>query len=287
MAVYKRTYKGYSGPITPAWSRFMILPRYSYARLFQSKFLIMFLVACFFYPIGCAGFIYLAHNLSFLKTFNIPAGNLVEINPKFFYIYATVQAVMCYILTALVGPTLVSPDLVNNALPLYFCRPFTRTEYVIGKMSVLMWLLSLITWIPGLILFAIQASLAGWAWTRDNLWLAVAIVVGPLMWNAILSLIAIAMSAWVKWKIAAGALILAVFFAGAGFGAAINGVMRTNYGTLIDLSQDNFIIWAKLFRITDANLRVDVWDAVNALAVTCVVCLWLLFKKVRAFEVVK
>ena len=78
MAVYKRTYKSYSGGLTSAWSRFMILPRYSYARLFQSKFLIMFLVACFFYPLGCAGFVYLAHNLSFLKTFNIPAGNLIE-----------------------------------------------------------------------------------------------------------------------------------------------------------------------------------------------------------------
>jgi ABC-2 type transport system permease protein len=287
MAVYKRSYKGYSGAITPTWSRFMILPRYSYARLFQSKFLIMFLVACFFYPLGCAAMIYLAHNLSFLKTLNIPAGNIIEINAKFFYVFATVQAVMCYILTALVGPTLVSPDLVNNALPLYFGRPFSRAEYVIGKMSVLMCLLSLITWVPGLILFSIQASLAGWEWTRSHLWLAGAIVIGPLVWNAILSLIAIAMSAWVKWKIAAGALILGVFFAGAGFGAAINGVMRTNYGTVIDLAQDNFVIWAKLFRLTDANSRIDIWDAANALAVACIVCLWLLFKKVRAFEVVK
>ena len=49
MAVYKRTYKGYEGGLTPAWSRFMILPRYSYSRLFQSKFLMMFLMAvrCF------------------------------------------------------------------------------------------------------------------------------------------------------------------------------------------------------------------------------------------------
>ncbi len=287
MAVYKRTYKTYSGAHTPAWSRFMILPRYSYARLFQSKFLIMFLAACFFYPLGCAGFIYLAHNLSFLKMFNIPAASVIEINGKFFYIFCTVQAVFCYLLTALVGPTLVSPDLVNNALPLYFCRPFSRTEYVIGKMSVIGCLLSLITWVPGLILFAIQADLAGWDWTKNNLWIAGAIFVGSIIWIVLLSLVAIAMSAWVKWKIAAGALILAVFFVGSGFGAAINGVMRTNYGTMVDLAQDSFVVWAKLFRLTDANLRLDVYDAANALAVACVICLWLLFKKVRAFEVVK
>jgi ABC-2 type transport system permease protein len=158
---------------------------------------------------------------------------------------------------------------------------------VIGKMSVLAWLLSLITWIPGLILFAIQANLAGWEWTRNNLWIAWALFIGAIAWILILSLVAIAMSAWVKWKIAAGALILAVFFAGAGFGAAINGVMRTNYGTMVDLAQDTFIIWAKLFRLRDANLRLDPLDAANALAAACFICLWLLFKKVRAFEVVK
>lgn len=117
-------------------------------------------------------------------------------------------------MTAFVGPSLIAPDMANNALRLYFCRPFSRTEYVLGKMSVLLLLLSSITWIPGLILFLIQGSLAGWAWTMDNLWIAGAIVVGGLVWSTILSLIALSLSAWVKWKIAAGALVLAVFFAG-------------------------------------------------------------------------
>jgi ABC-2 type transport system permease protein len=107
-----------------------------------------------------------------------------------------------------------------------------------------------------------------------------------LIWTTILSLIALAMSAWVKWKIAAGALILGVFFAGAGFGAAINGVMRTRYGSLIDLAQVNFIVWSKLFRY-DVGSGIATGDAWMALGVACAICLWLLFKKVRAFEVVK
>src|SRR5258708_1667861 len=49
VAVYKRSYKTYSGRLTPAWSRFLVLPRFSWARLFQSKYLMMYLVACFFY----------------------------------------------------------------------------------------------------------------------------------------------------------------------------------------------------------------------------------------------
>jgi ABC-2 type transport system permease protein len=286
MAVYKRTYKPYTGHLTPSWSRFMILPRYSYSRLFQSRFMIIFMMACFFFPLGCAGFIYLSHNLTFLGAFNIRAASFLTIDSQFFLTFCTFQAGMAYLLTAFVGPSLVSPDLVNHALPLYFCRPFSRFEYVIGKMSVLMYLLSLITWVPGLVLFAIQGTLAGRQWTGDNLWIAGAIVTGPLIYITVLSLIAMAMSAWVKWKMAAGALILGVFFAGAGFAGAINSVMRTKSGSLIDLATVNHTIWASLFRV-ESTSGISVADSIDAMAVACVICLWLLFRKVRAFEVVK
>ena len=82
-------------------------------------------------------------------------------------------------------------------------------------------------------LFVIQASLAGWDWTTANLWLAGSISrIACLDHRAFAD--GLALSAWVKWKIAAGGLVLGVFFAGAGFGTAINSVMRTNYGTLLN-----------------------------------------------------
>lgn len=286
MAVYKRTYKGYAGARTPEWSRFLILPRYSYSRLFQSKFLMLFLAACFFYPLGAILFVYLSHNLSFLKLFNLQVANILEINPHFFLLFCNFQGSMAYLLTAFIGPSLISPDLVNNALPLYFCRPFTRGEYVAGKMSVLLFLLSIITWVPGLLLFAVQADLAGWAWTKANLWLAGAIFAGPLVWIIVLSLLAMAMSAWVKWRVAAGALILGIDFAGAGLGRAINGVLRIQSGTLIDLTEVKSRIWASIFRY-DTGTGLDLGDAWIAIAIVCLVCLWMLMKKVRAFEVVQ
>ena len=153
-------------------------------------------------------------------------------------------------------------------------------------MSVLMWLLSLITWIPGLILFAIQSSLAGWDWTKDNLWIASAIFIGLFVWITLLSLIALALSAWVKWKLAAGALILGVFFAGAGFGTAINEIIRTKYGTVINLVEVMAIVWTSLFRTTTAT-GLEVSEAWMALGTAALICLWMLTRRVRAFEVVK
>lgn len=285
MAVYKRTYKGYSGGLTPTWSRFLILPRYSYTRLFKSKFLLLFNLACYIFPLGCVGYIYLSHNLGFLKAFGANA-NMLKVDGDFFATYCGFQGAMCYLMTAFVGPGLVSPDLTNNALPLYLCRPFSRTEYVAGRISVLVYVLSMITWVPGLILFGVQSSLAGFQWAKDNWWIAGALIVGSLIWIAALSLIAMAMSAWVKWKVAAGALIIGIFFVGAGMGAVINQVLRTKYGSLINLTQVIATIWAKLFRI-QAGTGIELWDAWMAILATCAICLYLLTRKVRAFEVVK
>ncbi len=171
-------------------------------------------------------------------------------------------------------------------MPLYFCRPFTRAEYVFGKLSLLLAMLSAITLLPGLLLFAIQSSLAGAAWARENAWIATAILIGLLVWDVTLCLIALALSAWIKWRVAAGGAILAVFFAGAGFGTAVNAIVRTQYGGLLDLRQVISIIYSQLFRdaMPPAVSPTDAW---TALFICCVFCLWLLSKRVRPFEVVK
>ncbi len=189
-------------------------------------------------------------------------------------------------MTALVGPSLVSPDLVNNALPLYLCRPFSRTEYVLGKMTVRAGLLSLATWVPGLSIFAVQCSLAGWDWTVDNAWIGGALLVGMMMWVLLLSLIALAISAFVKWRIAAGALLLGIFVAGAGFGTALNEIVRTEYGSLVNLTLVMYTIWSGLFGLAP-DTGLTVWEAWTVVAVVCAGCVWMLSKKVRAFEVVK
>ncbi len=286
MAVYKQTYKDYTGTRTRTWLRFFILARYSYTRLFQSRFLVLFLSVCMFYPFGCAVFIYLSHNSPLLAALRLQAAAMPPIDGKFFNVYCVVQGALAFLLTTLVGPSLVAPDLSNGAMFLYLSRPFSRTQYVAGKMTVLLLLLSLITWIPGMLLYLIQTGCVGWDWARANAWLAGSIVLGLWIWIVVLSLIALALSAWVKWKIAAGALILGVFFAGAGFGAAINNVTHTNYGAFIDLMQVVHTIWSDLFRIS-SRTGLSVNEAWVVLGVTCALCLWLLAKRIRAFEVIK
>jgi ABC-2 type transport system permease protein len=244
-----------------------------------------FFVLCFFYPIGCLVMIYLAHSVSFLAKLGIPS-QLISIDNMFFFRFISVQGALAFLMTAFAGPGLISPDLANGALPLYFCRPFSRAEYVLGKASVLGILLSQITWMPGAVLFVIQASFAGANWAWDNLWIIGSLILGSLIWIAILSLLAMALSAWVKWRVVAGALLLAVMFFGAGFAQAINAVMRTDAGHFFDVAYLMAAVWMSLFQV-DAERAISASQALIAILAYCSVCLWLLLRKVRAYEVVR
>jgi ABC-2 type transport system permease protein len=285
MAVYRRSYRPYSGALTAEWSRFLVLFRYSRRNLFRSKFLTVFFVLCFFWPIVCLVGIYLAHSASFLAKLGLPP-ELISIDNRFFLLFLTVQGWLAFFLTAFAGPGLISPDLANGALPLYFCRPFSRAEYVLGKSSVLAILLSEITWIPGLILFLIQAGFAGSTWTRDNLWITGSLILSSLILIAILSVLAMALSAWVKWRIVAGALLVAIIPFGAGFAVATNSVLRIDGGHFFNLYYLLATVWAPLFNV-EAEQAITATQAWIAILVYCSICLLLLMRKVRAYEVVR
>jgi len=286
MAVYRRTYTSYSGPLTPAWSRSLVLFRYSRRKLFQSKLQTALFVLCFFYPLGCLLMIYAANNLSFLEQLGGVGGGFIKIDNKFFLSFIEVQGVLGFVLTAFTGPGLISPDLANGALPLYLCRPFSRAEYILGKASVLAIVLSQITWIPGLVLFAVQSSLAGAGWTWSHLWIAGSMVLSSLLWIIVLSLLAMALSAWVKWRIVAGALLLGVMFFGAGFAEAVNAVLRTQAGHFLNIVYLMGTVWTSLFRV-DMQGSITPPQAWIALLIYCAICLALLVRRVRAYEVVK
>jgi ABC-2 type transport system permease protein len=284
MAVYKRSYHGYAGELTPLWSRFLIVSRYAFQSAFLSKPLTSYFVLCFFYPLGCALALYMNHNQRLLALFS--TSSFFAVNAGFFFHFLGVQSTLGFILTALVGPGLVSPDLANHALPLYLCRPFSRAEYVLGKMFVLVSLLSLITWIPGEILFLIQSSLAGASWMWTNFWMTGSIFLSAASVILVFSLLALALSAWIKRRQAAGAALLAVFFFGAGLGQAVNAVLHTKNGFLIDLAKLLATVEEQLFRQPSLS-GLPAGDAWTALLALCAFCLLLLERKVRAFEVVR
>src|SRR5215467_5776337 len=198
MAVYKRTYKAYRGQLTPGWSRFTVLARYGLSTLFESRFFTAYTVLCLMPFLGCVIFLYVLHNSSVQAL--LQQRWHVEVDNMFFLGFLGVEAWMSFLLTAWGAPGMISKDFANHSVQLYLCRPLSRVEYLLGKVSVLAALLSFTTWIPALILFLVQAQLQGNGWGWANLWLAGSIVVAALLGIALVSLLSMALAVWVRWR---------------------------------------------------------------------------------------
>lgn len=284
MAVHKQIYRNYEGPHTGNWRRVGVVHAWARKRVFQSKFLTILYLVCLLVPLFELVVVYLAHNFSFLT--QITGLRTLTIDNTFFASYLHYECIVAFLFCAFAAPGLVAPDVVSGGLSLYLARPLTRWEYMLGKFSVLFLLLSALTWIPSLIIYAVQMSLAGAAWRAQFAWVGVSLVLASWIWITVLSLLALAISSWVKWRIPAAGALLAVDFLGAGFGAAINATLQTKAGDLVSFNALHVIIWNGLFRQPPLSgaLVAAAWAVIAALAG---VSLWLMQLKIRGLAVVR
>jgi ABC-2 type transport system permease protein len=285
MAIYRRGYQRYKGPIMSHWTRCMVLPRYAWHRLFRQRLVVLLLVIASIWPLLCAVYIYLANHADLLKGLGGEVGRFLQINGKFFLVFMDVQSVFAIFLAALTGPGLIAPDLANNALPLYFSRPLTRTDYILARLMVLVGMLSLITWFPGLLLFGMQSSMAASGWLQANLYLGRGILLGFFIWVLLVSFVALACSAYVKWRIVAGALVLAFFFVLGGVSLMINGVFRVTWGHALNPAWGSYRLWCALFGVDPPQ---GPGTLTCILALTCMVLFLaaVLNRKLRPVEVI-
>jgi hypothetical protein len=124
-----------------------------------------------------------------------------------------------------------------------------------------------------------------------------------------LSLLSLAVSAIVKWRVVASGALLAMFFVPSAFGEIVNQLFLTRVGHLVSLWATVNNAWLGLFgifvrqtgavrgRVTNpvydnqymdiALLEPPLWASWLVIAAVCLLCVWLLSRKVRAYEVVK
>lgn len=286
MAVYERTWKPYAGVQTPLGSRFLVVTRYALADAFSSRLFTAFYAGCFLPSLLGLFLVYISHNLGLLEQLGLTQEFMGGLTASFFRILFLWQAVPAFFLMAILAPGLVAPDLSNSALPLYLSRPITRRDYVVGKLAVLFLLVSPPTWVMGLLIFLLQAIEEGGGWGLANWRIALAYLVGHVVWILVISLLGLAISAWVRFRPAALGSLFAVIFVLSAFGTAINGITRTSIGDSVHLIRAIASVVQHLF---GAPTRSGLPVAVNwfTLAAVAALAIWMLDRKLRAHEVIR
>jgi len=217
-------------------------------------------------------------------------GPALAINATFFFQVLQIHSNLALVLCAWVAPRLISFDLADNALPILLSHPISRTAYVLGKFLALFSFLSIVTWVPVLLLFCYQGYASPLPWFGAHLSLAAGLLAGSLIWIVFLSLLGLALSAWVKWRVVATGLIFASIFVSAAVGSMIKLILRTRWGLLLNLPVIMASLWQRLLGLPGLSLHgesLPVFPILLTLALACAGFLAMLNAKIRARGVVR
>ena len=209
---------------------------------------------------------------------------------KFFLKVLATQSWLALVLASWIAPRLISFDLADNALPILLSHPISRFGYVFGKFIALFGSLSLVTWIPCLLLFAYQGYSASQPWAMSNLQIVTGLLAGSVIWIAFLSVLGLALSSWVKWRVVATGVIFAAVFVPAGIGAIVSAVLRTKWGLLLNIPVMMSNLWQRLLGAPapfDQRFSVPTLAITIMLSLATLVCVGMLNKRIRAREVVR
>ncbi len=286
MAVHRRVYHPFEGRLSPVGWRWAVLMRHAWRELLSSRLFLAFVLCCLVPIVVELSIIWLVHSSAAQALLHMNGVSAAFIDERFFYRILAIQGGLALFLAASVAPQLVAPDLADGALALYLSRPLSRTAYVAGKTSVLVALLSAITWVPCLVLFGLQAGLEGGGWFMSHLRIAAAIVLSSLLWIALLSFLSVALSAWVRWRLAATGLFFGVFFVGAGMAGLVNVVLHTQWGFVLSLNVLIDLVWRGLFGLPRPS-TLPLTAAWMTLLAVSLFCFWILDRRLRAREVAR
>ena len=290
MSVYKNSYRAYTGPVTPLWTRVYVLARYALAEAWSSKITIaLFTLSLLPFIVFLVG-IYLANNpiaqLVILKN----SARALTIDASFFLSALQIQSGVALVVTSWVAPRLITFDLADNAMPILLSHPISRPGYVFGKFMAIFASLSAVTWVPCLTLFAYQCYSSPQPWAVANLSIAAGVFVGSVIWIAFLSILGLALSAWVKWRIVATGTIFAAVLVPSGVGAIVSAVLRTQWGLLLNLPVMMSVLWQRMLGAPETFRRgssLPTTAIVAMLTLACFLSLAMLNARIRAREVVR
>lgn len=164
---------------------------------------------------------------------NVAQASILAAGPETFRQFLEQQDFFVFVITVYVGAGLIANDRRANALQIYLSKPLMRTEYIFGKLAVLVVFLLSVTFVPAMLLLFLKVAFDGsFTFLRNNLFLLPAITVASLLQVLLASFTMLALSSLSKSARYVGILYVGItFFTSAIYGAlyAITGTTRVSW----------------------------------------------------------
>jgi len=278
MPIHDQSYRRYGGRRESARSAWTVIAIEGIkAVLSQKRFLALLLFA--WIP-------FIVRAVQVYVSANFPQAQILAISADTFRQFFDQQGIFVFFVTIFVGAGLIANDRKANALQIYLAKPLTRTEYIAGKMAILVVFLLLVTWLPAILLLVLQVLFAGsFAFAREHAHLVPAITIFSLVQVFVAACTMLALSATTNSsRFAAVMYTGAVLFSDAMFNV-LRGITGSSTFSWISFPGSLAQIGDLVFRV---RLRYDTPAAVSFLVVLALVAVSVsvLERKVRGVEVV-
>ena len=279
MPIYDLSYRQWSGVWTSHPYRWWVITRQGINILGRKRrFLVLMILSALPFLVRCV-MLYLSTVLG-----RIP---LLTINAKFFEDFLSQQMFFVFIIAIYAGAGLIANDLKANALQIYFSKPITRRDYVMGKLGVLFFFLALPTLVPGMLLFFLAVLFKSDAsFLEQNYWLPASVLGYSLLIIATYSVVMLAVSSLSKSSRFAGIVFAALFFFSRIFYQILSVVLRSTRVAWVSLGNNLTQIGDYLFQVTP-QYQSPLWLSAMVLGLLMMGSIWLLHHRVQAVEVVK
>jgi len=199
----------------------------------------------------------------------------------------SLQVFFALLLAAVVGSRMISTDLWEKSYNLYFARPMTKTDYIVGKFGTVGVILGSATIVPSIVTFSSLLLLSNISSTYviDHIWVWGAIIGQGLVVVITFSTLSLAFSSFTARRFYAAAAMVVIYLVTAIMGQIVTGAFESKYGRLIGISDNFDVVGRTAFGIADKLDLGFPWTySLAVLAALWVVCTFLVWYKVERTE---
>ena len=244
MPIHDQSYRRYAGEWSALGRSWLVIASAGIKGMIRKRPLLGLLLMGWMQFIGRA--------VTFWFASNVPqTAQILAPSAETFRDFLDKQGFFVFVFTVYVGAGLIANDRRANALQIYLSKPLLRTEYIAGKAAILFTFLSLVTWVPAVLLLFVQVMLAGsFAFLKANLFLFPAITVASLIQVLLATFTMLALSSLSKSSRYVAILYSGILF----FSAAIYGAMYAITGGSTSFAW--LSLSANLTQVVDVIFRV-------------------------------
>jgi ABC-type transport system involved in multi-copper enzyme maturation permease subunit len=174
----------------------------------------------------------------------------ISINPEFFFRFIHVQMYFVFVLVLYASSGLVCDDIRLNLAEVYFSKPLTTRDYLLGKIITVVGLGLLYTALPVLFLFAAQAMMVADAgYVQEYWWVPFAAVVFAFVFVVPTALATLACSALTTSRRYAAAAVITLLAANAFVAGLLADILNMRSVRVISVSEAMNRVGESLFSL--------------------------------------